>query len=91
MIKYFIQVLLCSFLTSCAFAPFATTPTARTNGAGQHLIQATLVETQIPSFRYEYGLLPMLDVGAESEAGFGTYMLGFYSKFSFSGGESGLS
>ncbi len=79
-------------LSSCAFAPFAMTPTARTNGAGQKLMQASLVEAKIPSFRYEYGLLPIMDVGAEGEFGFGSYVLGLYSKVAFgTTGDQGLS
>jgi len=78
-------------LKSCAFAPFATTPTARTTGAGQQLMQASLVEAEIPSFRYEYGLFPTIDVGAEGEVGFGSYVLGLYSKVGFGAGGQGLS
>lgn len=90
-LKDYLLLLILSFVSSCAFAPFATTPTARTNGAGQHLMQASLVEAEIPSFRYEYGLLPNLDVGAEGEFGFGSYVLGLYSKFGFSAGGQGTS
>jgi hypothetical protein len=86
-----ITSLIMILLTGCAFAPFATTPTARTTGAGQHLMQASLVEAEIPSFRYEYGLLPTIDVGAEGEFGFGSYVLGLYSKVGFGAGDQGLS
>jgi hypothetical protein len=88
--KRIFSFILCLSLASCAFAPFATTPTARTNGAGQQLLQGSLVEAQVPSFRYEYGLLPNLDVGVESEFGFGSYVAGLYSKFALTPNAQGL-
>ncbi len=77
-------------ISSCSFTPFATTPTARTNGAGQQVLQGSLVEAEIPSFRYEYGLLPNLDVGVESEFGFGSYVAGLYSKLAITPNAQGL-
>lgn len=78
------------FLSSCSFAPFATTPTARTNGAGQQVLQGSLVEAEVPSFRYEYGLLANLDVGVETEFGFGSYVAGLYSKLALTPNAQGV-
>lgn len=82
--------LLCLGLSSCSYAPFATTPTARTNGSGQQQFQGSLVEGKIPSFRYDYGLLPNLDVGLESEFGFGTYVIGLNTKVAITPNAQGL-
>lgn len=89
--KHLYLSLFFSFIfSSCSFAPFATTPTARTNGAGQSLIQGSLVEAQVPSLRFEYGLLPNLDVGFETEFGFGSYVTGLYSKLAIIPNAQGL-
>lgn len=92
--KYIMQLAVIPILLllkSCSFAPFISTPNARTNAAGQHAVMGALVEGKNPSFRYDYGLLGNLDVGAEGEVGFGTQSLGIHSKYSFQPSGAGLS
>ena len=89
-IKKLLIFILSLQLSGCAFAPFSTTNTARSNGAGVQSLQAGLVEGRIPYFHYDYGLSSNIDIGAESEFGLGAYMLGFSTKLSFINDGQGL-
>jgi hypothetical protein len=93
LISYLLVLLVCLFLTSCAFAPFGNTYSAQTAGAKNLDLQlgAMVNGPIVPVGRLGYGIQEDTDIGVLSELGYADLIAGLYLKHAMLQKDEGFS